>query len=208
MLTNVRSDRVKSVRSLSRRSARERTGRFVVDGPQGVREAIRYAAERVDDLYVTSAGLERHDAIVQAALEAGVRVHETDEAVLTAMSETESPQGLLSVVATLTACGGASSDPAPADSASAGASSSATTSSAPAREVSADDVTDALTAAGLPADKTAKQYGCGLYAPEGCEELTTTSTVSSHRGRSASTNFPRHASVSAYTASAASLSGP
>ena len=103
MLTNVRSDRVRSVRSLSRRSARERSGRFVVDGPQSVREAIRYAAERVDDLYVTSAGLERHDAIVQAALEAGVRVHETDEAVLTAMSETESPQGLLAVVATRTA---------------------------------------------------------------------------------------------------------
>ena len=70
MLTNVRSDRVKSVRSLSRRSVRERTGRFVVDGPQGVREAIRYAAARVDDLYVTSAAIERHDAIVQAALEA------------------------------------------------------------------------------------------------------------------------------------------
>lgn len=102
MLTNVRSDRVKSVRSLSRRSARERSGRFVVDGPQGVREAIRYAAERVDDLYVTSAALERYDGIVQAALEAGVRVHETDDAVLEAMSDTESPQGLLAVVATRT----------------------------------------------------------------------------------------------------------
>ncbi|WP_404382209.1 RNA methyltransferase [Knoellia locipacati] len=99
MLTNVRSDRVKSVRSLSRRSVRERTGRFVVDGPQGVREAIRYAAARVDDLYVTSAAIERHDAIVQAALEADIRVHETDEAVLEAMSDTESPQGLLAVVA-------------------------------------------------------------------------------------------------------------
>ncbi len=99
MLTNVRSDRVKSVRSLSRRSVRERTGRFVVDGPQGVREAVRYAAARVDDLYVTSAAIERHDAIVQSALEADIRVHETDEAVLEAMSDTESPQGLLAVVA-------------------------------------------------------------------------------------------------------------
>ncbi|MFW5470023.1 TrmH family RNA methyltransferase [Knoellia sp. CPCC 206435] len=102
MLTNIRSDRVRSVRSLSRRSVRERTGRFVVDGPQGVREAIRYAAERVDDLYVTSVALERHDVIVQSALEAGVRVHETDDAVLEAMSDTESPQGLLAVVETRT----------------------------------------------------------------------------------------------------------
>ena len=100
MLTNVRSDRVKSVRSLSRRSVRERTGRFVVDGPQGVREAIRYAASRVDDLYVTSAAVERHNDLVGAAQDAGVRVHETDDAVLAAMSDTESPQGLLAVVAT------------------------------------------------------------------------------------------------------------
>lgn len=99
MLTNVRSDRVKSVRSLSRRSARERTGRFVVDGPQGVREAIRYAAARVDDLYVTTEAAGRHADLVDSALNAGIRVHETDEAVLAAMSDTESPQGLLAVVA-------------------------------------------------------------------------------------------------------------
>lgn len=99
MLTNVRSDRVRSVRSLSRRSVRERTGRFVVDGPQGVREAIRYAGSRVDDLYVTTAALERHADLVDAAREAGIRVHETDDAVLEAMSDTESPQGLLAVVA-------------------------------------------------------------------------------------------------------------
>ena len=98
MLTNVRSDRVTSVRSLSRRSVRERTGRFVVDGPQGVREAIRYAAARVDDLYVTSAAMERHVDLVGEARSAGVRVHESDEAVLAAMSDTESPQGLLAVV--------------------------------------------------------------------------------------------------------------
>lgn len=99
MLTNIRSDRVKSVRSLSRRSARERTGRFVVDGPQGVREAIRYAASRVDDIYVTSAAIERHQDLVAAAQDANLHLHETDDAVLAAMSDTESPQGVLAVVA-------------------------------------------------------------------------------------------------------------
>ncbi|KRE43303.1 TrmH family RNA methyltransferase [Knoellia sp. Soil729] len=99
MLTNVRSDRVKSVRSLSRRSARERTGRFVVDGPQGVREAIRCAAPRVDDLYVTPSAVERHNDLVGEAQDAGIHVHEVDDAVLAAMSDTESPQGLLAVVA-------------------------------------------------------------------------------------------------------------
>lgn len=99
MLTNVRSDRVKSVRSLSRRSSRERTGRFVVDGPQGVREALRYAADRIDDLYVTSAAIERHQDLIAAAQDSRIHLHETDDAVLAAMSDTESPQGLLAVVA-------------------------------------------------------------------------------------------------------------
>lgn len=98
MLTNVRSDRVKSVRSLSRRSVREKTGRFVVDGPQGVREAIRYAVERVDDLYVTPGAAQRHQDLVEDGRAAGVHVHETDEAVLSAMADSESPQGILAVV--------------------------------------------------------------------------------------------------------------
>jgi TrmH family RNA methyltransferase len=98
VLTNIRSDRVKSVRSLSRRSARERTGRFVVDGPQGVREAIRYAAERVDDIYVTAEAIERHQDLIAAAQDASIHLHETDDAVLAAMSDTESPQGVLAVV--------------------------------------------------------------------------------------------------------------
>ncbi len=61
VLTNPRSDRVRSVRGLARRAVRVRTGRFVVDGPQGVREAVRYAADRVLDVYVTPDAAQRHE---------------------------------------------------------------------------------------------------------------------------------------------------
>lgn len=98
MLTNPRSDRVRSVRALSRRSARQRTGRFVVDGPQGVREALRWAPDRVDDLYLTAEAANRHPEIVAGATTAGVRTHEADEQVMTALVETDSPQGLVAVV--------------------------------------------------------------------------------------------------------------
>jgi len=77
---------------------RSRTGRFVVDGPQGVRELLRYAADRVDDLYVTPAAAQRHADLVESARAARVRLHDADEAVLAAMSDTEAPQGLLAVV--------------------------------------------------------------------------------------------------------------
>ncbi|HYN29055.1 MAG TPA: RNA methyltransferase [Dermatophilaceae bacterium] len=98
MLTNPRSERVRSVRALTRRSVRSRTGRFVVDGPQGVREALRYAGPDVLDLYVTPAAVARHPEVVGAARAAGVRVHECDEVVLAALSETDAPQGLLAVL--------------------------------------------------------------------------------------------------------------
>lgn len=98
MLTNPRSDRVRSVRALSRRSSRQRAGRFVVDGPQGVREAVRYAASRVDDLYFTPAAEDRHREIAKDARAAGIRVHQVREDVLAALCDTETPQGVVAVV--------------------------------------------------------------------------------------------------------------
>ena len=103
VLTNPRADRVRSVRALSKRPVRDRTGRFAVEGPQGVREAVRYAASRVRDVYLTAEALRRFaDDIVEPARSAGLRVHEVTPEVLAAMAETEAPQGVLAVVDTAT----------------------------------------------------------------------------------------------------------
>lgn len=96
-LTNPRSDRVKAVRALSRRSVRSRTGRFLAEGPQSVREVVRWRPEDVVDLYVTAEAVERYAAIVAAADDAGLFVHEVTEPVLAAMCDTEQPQGLAAV---------------------------------------------------------------------------------------------------------------
>ena len=97
MLTNPRSDRVKAVRSLSRRSVRARTGEFLAEGPQAVREAVAFRPDLVRDIYVTTEAAERHAAIVAAAREADLWVHEVTPEVLAAMSDTESPQGIAAV---------------------------------------------------------------------------------------------------------------
>ena len=76
MLTNPRADRVRSVAALSRRSARERAGLFVAEGPQSVREAVRFRPEVIRDLYVTAEAGERHTEIVHPATAASVHVHE------------------------------------------------------------------------------------------------------------------------------------
>jgi TrmH family RNA methyltransferase len=97
-LTNPRAERVKAVRALSGRSARLRAGRFLVEGPQSVREAVREVPGRVHDLYVTPAAAERHPAILADAAERGVRVHPASDDVVAAMSP--DAQGLVAVVAT------------------------------------------------------------------------------------------------------------
>ncbi|MGW6132320.1 TrmH family RNA methyltransferase [Cellulomonas sp. NPDC055163] len=86
MLDNPRADRVKAVRALAGRSARARHGRFLVEGPQSVRELVREDAARVRDLYLSEAAADRYDEIVAAARAAGVRMHLATPAVLDAMS--------------------------------------------------------------------------------------------------------------------------
>ncbi|MEP7764860.1 RNA methyltransferase [Sanguibacter sp. 25GB23B1] len=95
-LTNPRSERVRSVRSLSGRSARSRANRFLVEGPQGVREVVAYASPRVRDVYVTSTADERYSEITDGARDRGLRVHLVSDEVLEAMSP--DAQGILAVV--------------------------------------------------------------------------------------------------------------
>ncbi|NMM99891.1 rRNA methyltransferase [Bifidobacterium sp. DSM 109958] len=52
LIDNPKSDRVRHVADLASRRTRERTGRFLIEGPQSVREAVRWRPDVVQDLYV------------------------------------------------------------------------------------------------------------------------------------------------------------
>lgn len=95
VLTNPRAERVKDVRALGRRSARERSGRFVVDGPQGVREALRFAPQTVTELYAEE--VSRHTELVDLARDADIPVFRCDAAVMAALVDTQHPQGIAAV---------------------------------------------------------------------------------------------------------------
>lgn len=111
LLTNPGSDRVRSVRKLSGRSARLRAGRFVAEGPQSVREAVSAHIDRrsgpagpwpgaVHELYVTPEAEQRFADIVSAAHAGAIHVRTVSPAVLAAMAGDEgtvTPQGLLAV---------------------------------------------------------------------------------------------------------------
>jgi rRNA methylases len=99
-LTNPRAERVASVRALSGRSpssssVRRRTGTFLVEGPQAVRELVRFAPARVRELYVAEQALSRYPEILADAERAGLRSRTTSEEVARAMSP--DAQGVIAV---------------------------------------------------------------------------------------------------------------
>ena len=86
VLTNLGSARVSRVAGLSRRNVRNKHRRFLVEGPQGVREAVRHASDRVLDVYLTESAVERHTDIWEETVAAELYVHVTSEQVMDAMS--------------------------------------------------------------------------------------------------------------------------
>jgi TrmH family RNA methyltransferase len=99
VLSNPRSERVRSAARLAGRSARSRAGAFLVEGPQAVREAV--AGHRpggrgaVRELFVTPEGEARHPDVVGRAAASGVPVRRCTPEVLAALADTRTPQGLV-----------------------------------------------------------------------------------------------------------------
>lgn len=124
IIDNPKSERVRRVADLSNRRSRERSGRFLVEGPQSVREAVRCMPQTVTDVYVAVSddpersrldpGLARHgyegtpetmpddvpvsallSPIVAEAVKAGLYVHLCSAGVIERMSR--DAQGIVAV---------------------------------------------------------------------------------------------------------------
>lgn len=106
ILSNPGATRVMRVAALARRQARARHRRFLAEGPQCVREAVRYVPARVHDVYLTQAAAVRYPAILTEAGRAGLYTHLVTDEVMAVMSA--DAQGVLAVVA-----GEAALDPVP-----------------------------------------------------------------------------------------------
>jgi TrmH family RNA methyltransferase len=97
VLENPRSPRVRAVAKLTKRSARQETGLFLLEGPQAAREALGHRPDTLVEVFATPTALERHADVREAARDAGVEVIFTTEAVLDAMADTVTPQGIVAV---------------------------------------------------------------------------------------------------------------
>jgi TrmH family RNA methyltransferase len=95
-----RTPRVVAARKLLRRAGRDRSGRFLVEGAQTVREALAGAAGRdpaVHELFVTATAAQRHPDLVAAAEAEGVQVYPVTDRAAETLSDTVTPQGLVAV---------------------------------------------------------------------------------------------------------------
>jgi TrmH family RNA methyltransferase len=95
LLANPHADRVKAVRALAARAGRRRAGRYLVEGPQAVREVVRWAPHLVLDVYLTQDAADRYAEIMDDAAAAGLHLHLGTDDVLAAMSP--DAQGVLVV---------------------------------------------------------------------------------------------------------------
>lgn len=103
VLANVKAERIRRVSDLANRRTRERVGRFLIEGPQSVREVVAWRPEVVRDLYVEASGSEP-DApiagpviatIASRALAAGIYVHKVTRDVMAKISA--DAQGIVAV---------------------------------------------------------------------------------------------------------------
>lgn len=102
-MTNEKAERVRRIAELHDRKRRRKAGRFLIEGPQAVREALTWMPGMVRDLYVTVDGEEPDAAFRNAAagrlaglaMGEGVYVHKATERVMAHMSQ--DAQGVLAV---------------------------------------------------------------------------------------------------------------
>ena len=86
IIDNPRSDRIKAVAALAGRSARRRSGRILVEGPQAVRELALHRPGSIIDLYITDRVQMADPELAEAVRGATQWVHSVTPEVAAAIS--------------------------------------------------------------------------------------------------------------------------
>lgn len=97
MIDNPQSGRVRRVSALARKKERQQRGRFLVEGPQAVRELLAHRPGLAETVYATMGTESWQHEVDRLASEHGVAIQRVTDQVLAAMSETVNPQGVVAV---------------------------------------------------------------------------------------------------------------
>jgi TrmH family RNA methyltransferase len=97
VLTDPGSSRVKAVTRLTQKDARQETGLFLLEGPQGLKELVNYP-EIVHEIFITQAAAERYQQQLDSLISSKINVELVSDRVMEKLSETKTPQGVVCVV--------------------------------------------------------------------------------------------------------------
>jgi TrmH family RNA methyltransferase len=97
VLIDPKANKVRGVAKLVKKDARSSTGLFLLEGPQGLKEVLD-RPKLIEELYATEDCVARYPELFARASAARVEVQLVSEPVLKALSDTQSPQGVVAVV--------------------------------------------------------------------------------------------------------------
>jgi TrmH family RNA methyltransferase len=96
VITSLSNKRVAKAVRLKKRAIREKERRFLVEGAQGVAEAIASGAP-VHEVFHAPGAAERMAPVLERARSAGIPVHAVSDEVMARLTSTVTPQGIVAV---------------------------------------------------------------------------------------------------------------
>lgn len=96
MITSIHNKRVAKALRLKKRALREKERLFLVEGAQGVTEAIA-SGSRIHEVFTTPGMGDRLEGALEAAEQAGIPVRPVSAEVMAHLTSTVTPQGLVAV---------------------------------------------------------------------------------------------------------------
>ena len=87
---------IKGVAKLTKKEARSETGLFLLEGPQGLKEALE-RPKLIEKLFATESFEQKYPELILRARDSRVNVSLVSESVLKELSDTTTPQGVVAV---------------------------------------------------------------------------------------------------------------
>ena len=96
MLIDPKAAKVRGVAKLTKKDARSSTGLFLLEGPQGLKEALD-RPKLIVELFATEDAVERYPDLFERVESSRIEVQLVSEPVLKALTDTTTPQGVVAV---------------------------------------------------------------------------------------------------------------
>ena len=96
MLDDPKANRIRGVAKLNKKDARSETGLFLLEGLQGLKEALN-RPKLIPEIYATEALVSSQPEVFARAASARLEVTLVTEQVLKALADTQTPQGVVAV---------------------------------------------------------------------------------------------------------------